>query len=125
MTEDKFKEALVELSDKLSKVAYKGDLGDIGNDIGFIIAKYFDKANYDDLDSFISGLRHGVSLVDGTHDNPIIVENKYNKAVEYVQENYVNRDGHSFLLLGNVAELIAITTGEFIAWTELEKYKKF
>lgn len=30
----------------------------------------------------------------------------------------------TFVLLGNAAELIAITTGEFIAWTELEKYKK-
>ena len=70
MTEDKFKEVLDKLSDRLSNIPYKGDLSDVGNEIGCIIAKYFDKANYDDLDSFISGLRHGVSLVDGTHDNP-------------------------------------------------------
>lgn len=124
MTENKFKEALLELSNKLSKIAYNGDLSDIGNDVGFIIAKYFDKANHDDLDNFITGLKHGVSLVDGTYGNPVIVASKFDEAVKYVQENYVNNRHGSFLLLGNVAELIEITTGEFISCTELEKYKK-
>ena len=119
-----FRDIIFDITNRVPKIKYTGDLSDIGNEIGMIIAKYLNDDKIGDLESFIDGLRHGVSLIDGTHDNPVVVESKYDKAVEYVQENYVNRDGHSFLLLGNVAELIDLCTGQFIAWTELEKYKK-
>lgn len=44
------------------------DLSDIGNEIGIAIGKYIneDKLGYE-LESFIAGIRHGISLVDGTH----------------------------------------------------------
>jgi hypothetical protein len=43
-------------------------MSDVGNEIGIIIAKYFnDEDNGWDVDSFITGLRHGISLIDGTH----------------------------------------------------------
>ena len=62
----KFEKINKEISDKLSNLKYKnGDLSDIGNEIGIIIAKYFDDVN--DLDGFIFGVKHGVSLTDGTH----------------------------------------------------------
>lgn len=44
------------------------DLSDIGNEIGVALGKYVDKNKVGyELESFISGIRHGVSLVDGTH----------------------------------------------------------
>lgn len=64
-----FKEILKEVSDKLIEVHYdNGDLGDVGNEIGIVIAKWIDnkKMGYE-LDDFISGLKHGISLIDGTH----------------------------------------------------------
>ena len=41
------------------------DLSDIGNEIGIVIGKYTDDENT--IEDFISGLRHGVSLSNGTH----------------------------------------------------------
>jgi len=42
------------------------ELFDIGNDIGQIIYKYFTEE--DDVETFIWGLKHGISVMDGTHD---------------------------------------------------------
>lgn len=45
----------------------KGDISDFGNEIGIVLAKYIsDKTGYE-LESFISGVKHGVSLMKGTH----------------------------------------------------------
>ena len=41
------------------------DLADVGNEIGIVIGKYTDDNNT--IEDFISGLRHGVSLSNGTH----------------------------------------------------------
>jgi hypothetical protein len=67
MTE--FKKILKELSDSLSNVKYNyGDLSDIGNEIGVIIGKHITNKELGyDLESFIDGVKHGVSLSDGTH----------------------------------------------------------
>lgn len=67
--ENKFKKISTELSDRLSNLPYQnGDLSDIGNEIGIIIAKYFnDKELGYDLGGFIHGVKHGVSITDGTH----------------------------------------------------------
>lgn len=43
----------------------EGDLSDIGNEIGTVIGKYCDGENT--IEDFIRGLRHGVSLANGTH----------------------------------------------------------
>jgi hypothetical protein len=51
---------------QLGEIRYDGDLSDIGNEIGIVIAKYFDEENT--VDDFIHGLKHGISLTDGTHD---------------------------------------------------------
>jgi len=45
-----------------------GDLSDVGNEIGIVIAKYFDNKDIGfDKEDFIAGLNHGISLTDGTH----------------------------------------------------------
>ena len=44
------------------------DLSDIGNEIGIAIGKYIKKRKTGyTKDDFIHGIRHGISLVDGTH----------------------------------------------------------
>jgi hypothetical protein len=62
---EKFDEAVGEIISQLASVEYKGDLSDIGNEIGIVIAKHFDEENT--IQDFIMGLKHGVSLTDGTH----------------------------------------------------------
>lgn len=63
---EKFVDIKENIKNQLDKVNYKGDLSDIGNEIGIAIGNYFDKENT--VEDFISGLRHGISLVDCTHD---------------------------------------------------------
>ena len=49
-------------------IKFNGDLSDLGNDIGLNIGEYInnDVLGYD-KDDFISGLNHGVSIIDGSH----------------------------------------------------------
>lgn len=66
MKEKKFKKLIEKLRTDLSEIKYsKGDIGDIGNEIGFSIGKHLNSEKK--LNSFIHGIRHGISLVDGTH----------------------------------------------------------
>jgi len=62
---EKFNIIKSEIRDQLDKINYRGDLADIGNEVGIIIAKYFDEDNT--VKDFIDGLKHGISLTDGTH----------------------------------------------------------
>jgi len=62
---ENFNIARTEIRDQLDKINYHGDLSDIGNEIGIVIAKYFDEDN--SIEDFIMGVKHGVSLTDGTH----------------------------------------------------------
>lgn len=65
----KFKEVSKEIQKELSIINYdNGDLGDIGNHVGVVIAKYFDGSIGYDKESFNRGLNHGISLIDGTHN---------------------------------------------------------
>lgn len=50
---------------------------------------------------------------------------KVDEAIKYVQDCYcIGRPTMPYLLLGDVAALIEILTGEKINWEILEKYKK-
>jgi hypothetical protein len=44
------------------------DISDVGNEIGYTVAKYFSAKMGWEKSDFISGIKHGISLVDGTHD---------------------------------------------------------
>lgn len=68
MEHNKFDQACLEISQKLTTLKYVGDISDIGNEIGIIIAKYSSTDFGWDLQGFIDGLNHGISLTDGTHD---------------------------------------------------------
>jgi hypothetical protein len=65
----KFKNVCSEISERLSNLPYdNADISDVGNEIGIIIAKYFDDKDVGwDRHGFIDGLNHGISLTDGTH----------------------------------------------------------
>lgn len=59
-----------ELMQHLNHVDLKvgSDLSDIGNEIGIALGKIVNKEKVGyELDSLISGIRHGISLIDGTH----------------------------------------------------------
>ena len=62
---EKFNIVKSEIINQLTKIIYRGDLSDIGNEIGIIIAKFFDEEN--NIEDFIRGVKHGVSLTDNTH----------------------------------------------------------
>ena len=62
---EKFNIVKSEIREQLDKINYYGDLSDLGNEIGIVIAKFFDEENT--INDFISGLKHGISLTDGTH----------------------------------------------------------
>ena len=68
----KFEQIKKDIMLQLAKVNYRsGDLTDIGNEIGVAIGKYTmeenAKNNALDTESFICGLKHAISLIDGTH----------------------------------------------------------
>ena len=60
-----FDKAVGEIISQLASIEYYGDISDIGNEVGIAIGRRFDKDNT--VEDFISGLRHGVSLANGTH----------------------------------------------------------
>lgn len=58
-------------------------------------------------------------------DIPVVSESIFDKAVKHVQETYC--DSHlstPYMLLGDVAELIKITTGKEVDWNILAKYSR-
>lgn len=64
-----FEKVIEELKEQLNKITYKeGDLSDVGNEIGLVIGKHLkeDEIGYE-KESFIGGIDHGLSLIDGTH----------------------------------------------------------
>jgi len=68
-TETRFTKANKKLIKQLEEVKYKGDISDIGNEIGFVIGKFFSKSiDGWEKEDFMAGLFHGISLADGTHD---------------------------------------------------------
>jgi hypothetical protein len=62
---ENFNEIKKKIIEQLDNAKYDGDLSDIGNEIGIVVAEYFDEENT--VDDFMHGLKHGISLTDGTH----------------------------------------------------------
>ena len=70
MTE--FKRIAKDIILQLAAIDYDtGDLSDIGNEVGIAIARFTMRKDAKekgfDIDNFIIGLEHGISLQDGTH----------------------------------------------------------
>jgi hypothetical protein len=49
------------------RISYDGDISDLGNELGIIIGYRYKDINGDDIESLINGIRHGISLTNGTH----------------------------------------------------------
>ena len=49
-------------------IKFNGDLSDLGNEIGLNIGEYIDDDKFGyEKDDLISGIYHGISIIDGTH----------------------------------------------------------
>jgi len=69
---NKFEQIKFDIIKQLNDIEYTDcDLSDLGNEIGIAIGKYTMEQNAEDngltASSFICGLKHGISLIDGTH----------------------------------------------------------
>ena len=50
----------------MEKVQYEnGDLSDVGNEIGIVLGNYIE--NEQEFKDLVQGIRHGISLTNGTH----------------------------------------------------------
>jgi hypothetical protein len=62
------KDILTQLSERLPSVEYQyGDLSDIGNEVGYRLGQLLENMTKDEIELFITGFKHGVSLTNGTH----------------------------------------------------------
>ncbi len=63
-----FQRTLKFITSKLDNVSYNnGDISDIGNEIGIAVGAILENISEEEINNFISGFRHGVSLTNGTH----------------------------------------------------------
>jgi len=63
-----FQRTLKLITSKLDNVSYNnGDISDIGNEIGIAVGAILENISEEEINNFISGFRHGVSLTNGTH----------------------------------------------------------
>ena len=63
-----FKETINIISEHLNNLKYyNGDISDIGNEIGYAIGSVLENMTEYEINSFITGFKHGVSLTNGTH----------------------------------------------------------
>jgi hypothetical protein len=55
------------LKEAVNRMEYTGDISDLGNEIGIIVGHAYENMTEENINDFISGFRHGVSLTNGTH----------------------------------------------------------
>lgn len=55
------------LKDCENEMDYIGDLSDCGNEIGLIVGECYEDMTVGEIEDFIVGIRHGISLTNGTH----------------------------------------------------------
>jgi hypothetical protein len=66
--ETDFQEILKLITLKLNNVSYNnGDISDIGNEVGLAIGSILENMTDEEINDFVSGFRHGISLTNGTH----------------------------------------------------------
>jgi hypothetical protein len=67
-TEDSIETKIEKIINEIkSSEYYKGDLSDLGNNIGILVGKYLSNDLGFEEDDFISGLKHGISISNDTH----------------------------------------------------------
>ncbi len=63
--------SLVSITDSLKEraleIKYIGDISDLGNEVGITVGEFYKNMNENEIELFIQGFRHGVSLTNGNH----------------------------------------------------------
>ena len=63
---DNFAYVIYRVKTQLENINYdNGDISDVGNEIGIALGQYL--STEEELKDFIAGLKHGISLTNGTH----------------------------------------------------------
>jgi hypothetical protein len=63
---DNFAYVIYRVKTQLENINYpNGDISDVGNEIGISLGQYL--STEEELNDFIAGLKHGISLTNGTH----------------------------------------------------------
>ena len=61
-----FQHIIKQIKEHMEKVSYEnGDLSDVGNEIGIVLGNYIE--NEQEFKDLVQGIRHGISLTNGTH----------------------------------------------------------
>jgi hypothetical protein len=55
------------LKEAVNRMEYTGDMSDLGNEIGITVGNAYENMTEENINDFIFGFRHGVSLTNGTH----------------------------------------------------------
>jgi len=55
------------LKESANRMEYTGDISDLGNEIGVTVGHAYKNMTEENINDFISGFRHGISLTNGTH----------------------------------------------------------
>ena len=55
------------LKESVNRMEYTGDISDLGNEIGITVGRAYENMTEENINDFISGFRHGISLTNGTH----------------------------------------------------------
>jgi hypothetical protein len=63
---DNFQHIIKQIKEHMEKVSYEnGDISDVGNEIGVVLGNYIETEQ--DFKDLVTGIRHGISLTNGTH----------------------------------------------------------
>jgi hypothetical protein len=63
-----FKEVFEQMCQTFDEIRYmNGDISDVGNEIGYALGKVLENLQEDEINDFIHGIRHGISLTNDTH----------------------------------------------------------
>ena len=61
-----FQHIIKQIKEHMENVSYEnGDLSDVGNEIGIVLGNYVESEQ--DFKDLVQGIRHGISLTNGTH----------------------------------------------------------
>lgn len=62
-----FQDLLEDLKKREKEINYIGDISDMGNELGISVGKLYPEMNQQEIDDLIHGIKHGISLTNGTH----------------------------------------------------------
>ena len=55
------------LKESSQRTQYQGDISDLGNEFGYMVGSRYKNMTEDEINDLIHGIKHGISLTNGTH----------------------------------------------------------